>query len=127
MSNLTVAISRFCTSVLIWGYIIAFYMNLLNDFYCFAFSDIVRPTWRWLKLNSEICVRFLLKSRHPEVKWAERADKVYLTVMLPDAKNAKVNLGPEGTFTFSATEGAENHDYELKLDLCDGQCRGKQN
>ncbi|KAK9726298.1 hypothetical protein RND81_05G204500 [Saponaria officinalis] len=57
--------------------------------------------------------------RHPEVKWAERADKVYLTVMLPDAKNAKVNLGPEGTFTFSATGGAENHDYELKLDLCD--------
>ncbi|KAK9668549.1 hypothetical protein RND81_13G068100 [Saponaria officinalis] len=41
-------------------------------------------------------------------------------------KNAKVNLGPEGTFTFSGTEGAENHDYELKLDFCDGQCREKE-
>ncbi|XP_057549155.1 uncharacterized protein OsI_027940-like isoform X2 [Amaranthus tricolor] len=58
-------------------------------------------------------------SRHPEVKWAERADKVYLTVMLPDAKNPKVNLGPEGTFTFTATGGADDSAYELTLDLFD--------
>ncbi|XVF72611.1 hypothetical protein PTKIN_Ptkin12aG0134600 [Pterospermum kingtungense] len=58
-------------------------------------------------------------SRHPEVKWAERADKVYLTVLLPDSKNAKVNLEPEGVFTFSATAGADNKLYELKLDLHD--------
>ncbi|XP_058084261.1 uncharacterized protein OsI_027940 [Magnolia sinica] len=58
-------------------------------------------------------------SRLPEVKWAERLDKVYLTVMLPDAKNAKVNLEPDGVFTFSATAGAENHSFELKLDLHD--------
>ncbi|KAL0418833.1 UNVERIFIED_CONTAM: putative protein OsI [Sesamum radiatum] len=56
-------------------------------------------------------------SRHPEVKWAEREDKVYLTVLLPDAKNAKVNVDPEGTFTFSATAGTDNNLYELKLDL----------
>ncbi|KAK9086418.1 hypothetical protein Syun_028812 [Stephania yunnanensis] len=58
-------------------------------------------------------------SRHPEVKWAQREDKVYLTVELPDSKNAKVNLEPEGVFTFSATAGAENHLYELKLELFD--------
>ncbi|CAO2839726.1 unnamed protein product [Amaranthus hypochondriacus] len=58
-------------------------------------------------------------SRHPEVKWAERLDKVYLTVMLPDAKNPKVNLEPEGTFTFTATGGAGDSAYELKLDLFD--------
>ncbi|KAK4441766.1 putative protein OsI [Sesamum alatum] len=56
-------------------------------------------------------------SRHPEVKWAEREDKVYLTVLLPDAKNAKVNVDPEGTFTFSATAGTDNNLYELKLNL----------
>lgn len=44
---------------------------------------------------------------------------MYLTVMLPDAKNPKVNLGPEGTFTFTATGGAGDHVYELKLDLFD--------
>lgn len=58
-------------------------------------------------------------SRHPEVKWAQRADKVYITVLLPDAKDAKVNLEPEGVFTFSASAGAEDHTYELKLELFD--------
>ncbi|KAF9622078.1 hypothetical protein IFM89_029362 [Coptis chinensis] len=57
------------------------------------------------------------QGRLPEVKWAERVDKVYLTVLLPDAKNPKVNLDPDGKFTFSATAGTENHLYELKLDL----------
>ncbi|KAL4383753.1 hypothetical protein GQ457_15G025310 [Hibiscus cannabinus] len=58
-------------------------------------------------------------SRHPEVKWAERADKVCITVLLLDSKNAKVNLDPEGVFTFSANAGADNNLYELKLDLYD--------
>uniref|UniRef100_A0A2P2K662 Co-chaperone protein p23 n=1 Tax=Rhizophora mucronata TaxID=61149 RepID=A0A2P2K662_RHIMU len=58
-------------------------------------------------------------SRHPEVKWAQRVDKVFLTVVLPDSKNAKVNLEPEGVFTFSANAGGENHLYELKLELYD--------
>ena len=53
------------------------------------------------------------------MKWAQRLDKVYLTVLLPDAKNAKVNLDPDGVFTFSGTAGAENHLYELKLELYD--------
>ncbi|GMQ00068.1 hypothetical protein CsSME_00047297 [Camellia sinensis var. sinensis] len=58
-----------------------------------------------------------MTSRHPEVKWAQRLDKVYITVLLPDAKNAKVKLEPDGSFIFSASAGAENHLYELKLDL----------
>lgn len=62
---------------------------------------------------------FILFSRHPEVKWAQRLDKVFITVLLPDAKNAKVNLEPEGVFTFSASAGAEDHLYELKLELHD--------
>lgn len=62
---------------------------------------------------------FELCSRHPDVKWAEREDKVFVTVELPDAKNPKVNVDPNGTFTFSATAGADNNPYELKLDLLD--------
>lgn len=58
-------------------------------------------------------------SRHPEVKWAEREDKIYLTVLLSDAKNPKVDLDPEGTFTFTATAGTDNNPYEIKLDLLD--------
>ncbi|CAN4093077.1 unnamed protein product [Withania somnifera] len=58
-------------------------------------------------------------SLHPEVKWAQRPDVVYLTVMLPDAKDPKVNLDPEGVFNFSATAGAGDRLYELKLELQD--------
>ncbi|KAF8006711.1 hypothetical protein BT93_K0886 [Corymbia citriodora subsp. variegata] len=58
-------------------------------------------------------------SRHPELKWAQRKDKVFITVLLPDAKDAKVNLEPDGIFSFSAKAGAENNPYELKLELFD--------
>lgn len=53
------------------------------------------------------------------MKWAEREDKIYLTVLLADAKNAKVNVEPDGTFTFSAAAGADDNLYELKLELLD--------
>lgn len=62
---------------------------------------------------------FLVDSLHPQVKWAQRPDVVYLTVLLPDAKDSKVNLDPEGVFTFSATAGAGDRHYELKLELLD--------
>ncbi|CAJ1969063.1 unnamed protein product [Sphenostylis stenocarpa] len=58
-------------------------------------------------------------SRHPEVKWAQRLDKAYVTIQLPDAKNAKVDLTPDGVFTFSASAGAQENLYELKLELFD--------
>ncbi|KAI9082498.1 hypothetical protein K1719_035367 [Acacia pycnantha] len=58
-------------------------------------------------------------SRHPEVKWAQRVDKVYITVQLPDAKNAKVDLTPDGIFTFSGSAGAKDQLYESKLELFD--------
>lgn len=56
-------------------------------------------------------------SRHPEIKWAQREDKLYITVVLADTKDAKVNLAPEGVFSFSATAG--QHAYDLKLELAD--------
>ncbi|KAJ4917142.1 HSP20-like chaperones superfamily protein [Raphanus sativus] len=56
-------------------------------------------------------------SRHPGVKWAETTDKIFLTVVLADSKETKVNLLPEVVFDFSAKAGPENHVYELKLEL----------
>lgn len=58
-------------------------------------------------------------SRHPTVKWAQRSDKLFITVELPDAKNVKVKLEPEGKFFFSATAGADNEPYEVDFDLYD--------
>ncbi|XP_018433914.1 co-chaperone protein p23-1 isoform X1 [Raphanus sativus] len=58
-------------------------------------------------------------SRHPTVKWAQRSDKVYITVELPDAEDVKLKLEPQGKFFFSATGGASKTKYEVDLDLFD--------
>ncbi|XP_074271010.1 co-chaperone protein p23-2 isoform X1 [Silene latifolia] len=55
-------------------------------------------------------------SRCPEVLWAQRASKVYLTVSLPDAKDVEVKCEPEGLFKFSAT-GRQGEKYECTLEL----------
>ncbi|KAI3820030.1 hypothetical protein L1987_13886 [Smallanthus sonchifolius] len=58
-------------------------------------------------------------SRHPILKWAQRDDLVFVTIDLPDAKDVKLKLEPEGKFYFSATSGADNIPYEIDIDLYD--------
>ena len=55
-------------------------------------------------------------SRHPEVLWAQRSDKVYLTVALPDAKDVSVKCEPQGLFSFSAS-GVQGETYSFTLEL----------
>lgn len=52
-------------------------------------------------------------------KWAQRSDKVYITIELPDAKDVKLILQPEGQFHFSAASGVDNTPYELDFELFD--------
>lgn len=47
---------------------------------------------------------FSVCSRQPEVLWAQRSDKIYLTVSLPDARNVSVVSEPQGAFQYSAVE-----------------------
>ncbi|XP_044474556.1 co-chaperone protein p23-1-like isoform X2 [Mangifera indica] len=58
-------------------------------------------------------------SRHPSLKWAQRSDKVFITIDLPDAQDVKLKLEPEGKFVFSATSGSDKIPYEVDLDLFD--------
>ncbi|KAL6962578.1 prostaglandin-E synthase [Sarracenia purpurea var. burkii] len=58
-------------------------------------------------------------SRHPTVKWAQRPDKLFITIELPDAKDVKLKLEPEGKFFFSATSGSDNVPFEIDMDLYD--------
>lgn len=55
-------------------------------------------------------------SRHPEVLWAQRSDKVYITVSLPDAKDVSVKCEPHGVFAFSA-KGAQGEPFKFDLEL----------
>ncbi|GAV76684.1 CS domain-containing protein, partial [Cephalotus follicularis] len=58
-------------------------------------------------------------SRHPTIEWAQRSDKLYITIDLPDSQNVKLKLEPEGKFYFSATSGADKIPYEVDFDLYD--------
>ena len=51
------------------------------------------------------------------MKWAQRSDKVHITVELPDAKDVKLKLEPEGRFFFSATK--DDVPYEVDIELFD--------
>ena len=59
---------------------------------------------------------FFVFSRHPEVLWAQRSDKVYLTISLPDAKDICVKCEPHGLFSFSAV-GAQGESFDFNLEL----------
>ncbi|XP_074293441.1 co-chaperone protein p23-1-like [Silene latifolia] len=59
-------------------------------FYCLSELTMAFPNMRLVQSCTFLIFSILGASRHPEVKWAEREDKVFLTVMLPDAKNPKL-------------------------------------
>ncbi|XP_002988870.2 uncharacterized protein At3g03773 [Selaginella moellendorffii] len=54
--------------------------------------------------------------RHPEIVWAQRSDKLFLTVELPDAVDPSVELQPDGRFVFRAA-AADSAPYEASLEL----------
>ena len=51
------------------------------------------------------------------MKWAQRSDEIYVTVDLPDAKDVKLKLEPDGKFLFSANK--DEIPYEVELELFD--------
>lgn len=63
-------------------------------------------------------VIFWVLSRQPEVLWAQRSDKIYLTVSLPDARDVFAESKPLGAFRFSAV-GAQDEHFDFSLELYD--------
>ncbi|KAH0723483.1 hypothetical protein AABB24_017818 [Solanum stoloniferum] len=55
-------------------------------------------------------------SRQPEVLWAQRSEKVYLTISLPDAKDVSLKCDPDGVFNFSAI-GVNGDSFSVTLQL----------
>ncbi|URE09983.1 25.3 kDa vesicle transport, partial [Musa troglodytarum] len=71
---------------------------------------------KWAPVAIVLGVVMLL--RQPEVLWAQRSDKVYLTVSLPDARDVSVESEPQGAFRFSAV-GAQGEHFDFSLELYD--------
>ncbi|TVU45850.1 hypothetical protein EJB05_05354 [Eragrostis curvula] len=55
------------------------------------------------------------QNRQPEVLWAQRSEKIYLTVSLPDAKDVVLKTEPQGLFTFSAVAHGKPFSFSLEL------------
>ncbi|KAK4345872.1 hypothetical protein RND71_036048 [Anisodus tanguticus] len=55
-------------------------------------------------------------SHQPEVLWAQRSEKVYLTISLPDAKDVSLKCEPNGVFNFSAV-GVHGDSFSVTLQL----------
>ncbi|KAF7824802.1 co-chaperone protein p23-1-like isoform X2 [Senna tora] len=84
---------------------IVFYSKLSPFFISIVFSSSL----------STFAIPLQKMSRHPIVKWAQRSDKIYITVDLPDAKDVKLKLEPDGRFLFSAKK--DEIPYEVDLEL----------
>ena len=54
----------------------------------------------------------------PTVLWAERADKLFLTVELADVTEPKVDVQPDGKFTFTSGSADGKH-YATELQLAE--------
>eukprot|EP01006_Ploeotia_vitrea_P001489 TRINITY_DN104943_c0_g1_i1.p1 TRINITY_DN104943_c0_g1~~TRINITY_DN104943_c0_g1_i1.p1 ORF type:complete len:171 (+),score=43.14 TRINITY_DN104943_c0_g1_i1:54-566(+) len=59
-----------------------------------------------------------MANRVPPCKWAQRADAVFLTINIQDAKGIKIDFGDK-TFGFTGTGqiASGTFDFELKLNL----------
>ena len=48
---------------------------------------------------------------HPKVVWAQRSDKVLVTIVPPNAKHVTESLDPEGKLESSTKAGLKNKAY----------------
>lgn len=51
------------------------------------------------------------------VSWAQRTDRIYLTVEVTDCSKPRITLEKDGTFLFTGIAGRDRHPYELRLEL----------
>ncbi|KAL9649679.1 hypothetical protein ABK040_003356 [Willaertia magna] len=56
---------------------------------------------------------------HPHVYWAQRTDRVYLSVEIPDATEVKVGIEEDGHIKVNARSGKEGQLYEFDTQLYD--------
>lgn len=57
------------------------------------------------------------RARVPNVLWAERKDKLFITVEVPDCKDAKVDITEEGKLSFTGKGGTDDASYACEIQL----------
>uniref|UniRef100_J3LR92 Co-chaperone protein p23 n=1 Tax=Oryza brachyantha TaxID=4533 RepID=J3LR92_ORYBR len=80
--------------------------------YCIPATD---KLWIDLCVMAQHDAFSMVCSRQPEVLWAQRSEKIYLTISLPDAKDVVLKTEPQGLFSFSAVANGEPFNFTLEL------------
>lgn len=55
------------------------------------------------------------KSLEPTIKWAERKDKLYVTIELTDVKDPKIDITDDNVLKFNGTSDGKAYSLELPL------------
>ncbi|CAI2380211.1 unnamed protein product [Moneuplotes crassus] len=53
--------------------------------------------------------------KFPDLKWAQRSDRLLVTIDLPGAKNTKIDLNPAGHLKFTGEVGPQKYAMEMDL------------
>ena len=54
-------------------------------------------------------------TKFPDLKWAQRKDRVFVTIDLPGATDTKIDLKPDGHLSFSGK--VKDQKYAIEIDL----------
>ena len=64
---------------------------------------------------SRINYLFLHFRTFPNLKWAQRRDKVYITIDILDIEKTDIDLNDEGKLTFRAESHSQKFGFEMEL------------
>nr|PNR57080.1 hypothetical protein PHYPA_004073 [Physcomitrium patens] len=67
------------------------------------------------RLHCRVAKFVTMRTRQPDILWAQRSHTIYLTVALPDATDTQLKLEPDGRFTFRARSKDVVYEVDVQL------------
>ena len=56
-----------------------------------------------------------VKNQYPILKWAQRKDRLYITILVVHTKKPTIEIIENKTLKYNGTDGSKNYSFELEL------------
>ena len=56
-----------------------------------------------------------VKNQYPILKWAQRKDRIYITILVVHTKKPTIEIIENKTLKYNGTDGTKNYSFELEL------------
>ena len=56
-----------------------------------------------------------VKNQYPILKWAQRKDRIYITILVVHTKKPTIEIIENKTLKYNGTDGSKNYSFELEL------------